>query len=102
MAEAASKNGFHDFTIERIQGLEDIYLDAGYTAVEAKALAMAGVQLKSIVQVGQLGGDISALQQQYAAAGNAASAEMLARIGLTLAADLAQGTGNTFIGQMYR
>ena len=100
LTEAASKNGFHDFTIERIQGLEDIYLDAGYTAAEAKALAMAGVQLKSIVQVGQLGRDISALQQQYAAAGYAPGAETLARIGLTLAADLTQGTGNTFIGQM--
>ncbi len=100
LAEAASKNGFHDFTIERIQGLEDIYLDAGYTPVEAKALAMAGVQLKSIVQLRQLGGDIAALQQQYATAGNAAGAETLARIGLTLATDLTQGTGNTFIGQM--
>jgi hypothetical protein len=100
LTEAASKNGFHDFTIERIQGLEDIYLHAGYTAVEAKALAMAGVQLKSIVQLRQLGGDISALQQRYAGAGDAASAEMLARVGLTLAADITQGTGNTFIGQM--
>jgi len=100
LSDASSKNGFHDFTIERIQGLEDIYLDAGYTPAEAKALAMAGVQLKSIVQLRQLGGEISRLQQQYATAGNAASAEMLARIGLTLAADLSQGTGNTFIGQM--
>jgi hypothetical protein len=100
LAEASTKSNFHDFTIERIQGLEDIYLDAGYGAAEAKALAMAGVQLKSIVQMRQLGGDIAALQKQYAAAGDAASAEALARIGLTLAADLTQGTGNTFIGQM--
>jgi len=100
LVEASSKNGFHDSIIERIQGLEDIYLDTGHTAVDAKALAMAGVQLKSIVQLRQLGGDISALQQQYAAAGDTSSAEMLARIGLTLAADIAQGTGNTFIGQM--
>jgi hypothetical protein len=100
LTEAASKNGVHDFTIERIQGLEDIYLDAGYTPVEAKALAMAGVQLKSIVQLRQLGGDIAALQQQCAAAGNSAQAEILARMGLTLASDIAQGTGDTFIGQM--
>jgi hypothetical protein len=100
LVEASSKNGFHDFTIERIQGLEDIYLDAGYTAADAKALAMAGVQLKSIVQLRQLGDNIAALQQQYAAGGDTASAEVLARMGLTLAADIAQGTGNTFIGQM--
>jgi hypothetical protein len=100
LVEASSKSGFHDFTIERIQGLEDIYLDAGHTAVDAKALAMSGVQLKSIVQLRQLGGEIAALQQQYASGGDAASTEMLARLGLTLAADIAQGTGNTFIGQM--
>jgi hypothetical protein len=98
--DGSSKNGFHDFTVERIQGLEEMYLSAGYSPAEAKALAMTSLQVPSVSQLRELGRDMSALERRYAATGDAASAQMLARMGLTLAADITHGNANSLLSQM--
>jgi hypothetical protein len=98
--EASSKQGFHDFTVERIQGLEDMYLGAGHSAAEAKALAMSSVQMPTIRHLRELGRDMSKLQRQYADAGDAESAQILARQGLSLAANLNNGGAQSLISQM--
>jgi hypothetical protein len=98
--DASSKSGFQDFSVERIQGLEDMYLSAGYSAAEAKALAMTSLKVPSIAQLRELGRDMSKLERQYVAAGDSASAEMLAKMGLTLAADISSGNANSLLSQM--
>jgi hypothetical protein len=98
--EASSKKGFHDFTVERIQGLEDMYLGVGHSAAEAKALAMSSVQMPTIRHLRELGREMSKLQRQYAAAGDAESAQILARQGLSLAANLNNGGAQSLISQM--
>src|SRR5688500_3975339 len=86
--EAAAKSGFHDFTVERIQGLEEMYLAVGYSAAEAKALAMTREHLPAVGQMRELGREMPRLQQQYANAGDGSSAELLAKMGLALANDI--------------
>jgi hypothetical protein len=98
--DASSKKGFHDFTVERIQGLEDMYLGAGHSAAESKALAMSSVQIPTIRHLRELGREMSKLQRQYADAGDAESAQILARHGLSLAANLNNGGAQSLISQM--
>lgn len=98
--QAAAKNGFHDFTVERIQGLEEMYLASGYSAAEAKALAMTSIQLPSVGQLRELGREMSALQKQYADAGDGASSELLAKMGLALATDISGGSARSLLGEI--
>jgi hypothetical protein len=98
--EGSSKNGFQDFSVERIQGLEEIYLSASYSAAEAKALAMTSLKVPSVAELRELGREMSKLEGQYAAAGDAASAEMVARLGLSLAADITRGNANSLLSQI--
>jgi len=99
-AEASTKTGFHDFTMERIQGLEEMYLNAGYSVAEAKAIAMTSVQMPSVSQMRELGRDMSALERQYANVGDSASAQTLARMGLAFAANLTGAGPNGLLSQM--
>jgi hypothetical protein len=98
--EAAAKNGFHDFTVERIQGLEEMYLAVGYSAAEAKALAMTSVHLPAVGQMRELGREMSRLQQQYANAGDGASAELLAKMGIALADDISGSSARSLLGEI--
>jgi hypothetical protein len=98
--EAAAKNGFHDFTVERIQGLEEMYLAVGYSAAEAKALAMTSVHLPAVGQMRELGREMSRLQQQYANAGDGASAELLAKMGVALANDISGSSARSLLGEI--
>jgi hypothetical protein len=98
--EAAAKSGFYDFTVERIQGLEEMYLAVGYSAAEAKALAMTSVHLPAVSQMRDLGREMSRLQQQYANAGDGASAEVLAKMGVALANDISGSSARSLLGEI--
>ena len=98
--DAASKSEFRDYTVERIQGLEDLYLGAGYPAAEAKALAMAGLQMPTLGQLRDLGRDLAAIEKQYNAGGDAPSARALARMGLGMAGNLNGPNATSLLGQM--
>ena len=97
---ASGKAALQDFTIKRVQGVEEMYLGAGYSAAEAKALAMSGVQLPTFRHLRELGRDLSALQREYASADDTASAEALTKMGLGLAAHVSNGQAGTLLGQM--
>ncbi len=100
MAEASSKSGFGDFTIERAQGLEELYLSAGHSPAEAKALATIGVQEPSLPALRDIAAGLSALERQYAAAGDTASAELIARQGLALSANIANAGTRSLATQL--
>ena len=92
---AATKPGIHDYLRERIQGLEELYLRSGMPPAEAKVLGMTGLALPMLPQLNELARETLALQQQYAAAGDTASAEALAQYQVLLARHLSQGQGAT-------
>lgn len=98
--DAGSKSGFQDYTVERIQGLEDLYLGAGYSPVEAKALAMASVQMPTLGQMRDLGRDLAAIEKQYVAGGDTTSAQALARMGVGMAGNLNGPNATSLLGQL--
>jgi hypothetical protein len=98
--EASTKSGFQDFSVERLQGLEELYLSSGRSAAEAKALAMANLEFPTLGKLRDAGRDLSALERQYAAAGDAASAQMLARMGLGLADKTIASGANSLLSQI--
>ncbi len=100
LSEASSKKGFHDFTLERMQGLEDMHLGAGHSAAEAKALAMSSLQIPTLRPLRELGREMSALERQYLGAGDTASAEAVAKMGLRLAAHVSNSGAGSLLSQM--
>src|SRR5947207_3800815 len=100
LAAASAKNGFNDFTIERVQGLEELYLSAGHSPAEAKALAMLGVQEPSLPPLRDLAGSLSAWERQSAAQGDSASVQSIARSGLGLAANITTAGPRSLATQM--
>ena len=92
---AATKPGIHDYLTERMQGLEELYLRSGTPPAEAKVLGMTGLALPMLPQLNELARETLALQQQYAKAGDVASAEALAQYQVLLARHLSQGQGAT-------
>jgi hypothetical protein len=89
MQEASTKTTFTDFTMERAQGLEELYLSAGHSVAEAKALATMGVNEPSLPLLRDVAAGLSALERQYVAGGDVASAELVAKQGLALSANIA-------------
>jgi hypothetical protein len=99
-AEAANKPRFNDYTLDQVQNMEDAQLSAGRSLVEAK-LAGAGVLLPQLAMFKGLAQDVQAIQKEYIAAGDTASAEALAQMGHALAQQLISGEGSRpLIGQL--
>jgi hypothetical protein len=94
---SATKAGFDDFTIEKIQAIEEAHLLAGKSPAEAKGLAFSNVHLPHLVQLRDLANDMAALQGQYIDIGDQASAERMAQIAATLGGHLTDGGGASSI-----
>ena len=98
---ASGKTRFNDYTLDAMQNAEDLYLQSGKSPVEAKALGTSTVLLPALAQFRGLAQDMAALQRQYLAAGDTASAENLARMGMQLGQHLVEGEGSkTLIGEL--
>jgi hypothetical protein len=81
---AAGKTRFQDYSFEAAIHGEEIYLNAGMSPVEAKALGSTTVLLPHLAQLKELASEMGSLQQRYLADGETASAEALARMGVQL------------------
>ena len=90
---ASQKTRFDDYTLESVQSREDLYLQAGRSPAEAKAVALSNTLLPHLSQLKGLAQDMAALQQQFLAGGDSASAEALARVGLQMGEQLNAGEG---------
>jgi hypothetical protein len=97
IADASAKRGFNDYTVDRMQGLEELYLSSGYSTAEAKALATMSVQEPALPVLRNLANDLSTMERQYAATGDSASVAAIARLGLGLAANVT-GAGARSLG----
>ncbi len=98
---ASQKTRFQDYTLDAVQNAEELYLQAGKTPLEAKILGGSTTLLPHLSQLKGLARDMAALESQYLASGDAASAENLAQMGMRLGQQLTDGEGSRFlIGQL--
>lgn len=89
---AASQQGrFDDYTLQAMQSAEELYLSAGVSPGEAKAVGGASVLLPHLAQLKDLTVGLMDLRQQYVAAGDGQSADNLTRFSLQLAEHLTSG-----------
>jgi RNA polymerase sigma factor (sigma-70 family) len=75
MSTASGKQGFQDYSLDRVMDDDEAYLGAGYSIPEAKILATTQLMLPQLAQVKQLGLDLVDLSQSYQQAGDADSAQ---------------------------
>lgn len=101
LARATRKGGFRDYITDHMQSLEEIYLSAGSTPAEAKALATHAVEMPHISQLSEMSKGMADLLKQYQNNGDSASVENLSRMGLSIAGHLngVQDGGN-LLGQI--
>lgn len=98
---ASGKTGFQDYSLDAIQTAEDLYLQAGKSPAEAKALGTSTALLPHLAYLKSLAQEMAVLQRQYLDAGDAASAEQLAQMGLQLGQHLSTGEGSRWwVNQM--
>jgi hypothetical protein len=97
---ASGKPGIQDYMRDAVQNAEELFLQSGKSPAEAKALASFSALLPHLAQMKNLAQEIAVLQHQYLAAGDAASAENLAALGLQLGQRLGTGeASHTLISQ---
>lgn len=94
LASASAKSRFDDYTLDAIQNTEDLYLQAGKSPAEAKALAATSTLLPHLAQFKGLAQEMGALQRERLAAGDLAGAEQLAQAGFQLSEHLGTGEGS--------
>jgi hypothetical protein len=101
LVAATGKSRFDDHVLDAMLTTEELYLQAGRSAAEAKALGTATAHLPHLAQLKGLAQDVAALQTRYIEAGDPGAAEQLAQYGLRLGEQLAAGEGShTLIGQL--
>ena len=88
---AYSKPKLQDYWVERVQNAEEAYLSAGYSAAEAKAVALGSLQLPQLAQFKQLAQSVIDLATSYRQAGDEASAQAALQAGLNLGQRLTSG-----------
>jgi hypothetical protein len=88
---AFAKPKLQDYWVERVQNTEEAYLSAGYSAAEAKAVALGSLQLPQLAQFKQLAQGVLDLAAAYRQAGDEASAQAAFQTGLNLGQRLTTG-----------
>jgi RNA polymerase sigma factor (sigma-70 family) len=84
MTAASGKQGFQDYSLDRVMDDEEAYLAAGYSMSEAKVLATTQLMLPQLAQVKQLGLDLIDLSQSYQQTGDADSAQTALQMAIAL------------------
>jgi len=101
LAQASQMPGFQDYVTDHIQSLEEIYLSAGRTAAESKALAIHAVELPHLEPLSELSKNIAELVGRARSDGNSAAVESLGRMGMALAGSLnSVQDGGNLLGQV--
>jgi RNA polymerase sigma factor (sigma-70 family) len=84
MTAAAGKQGFQDYSMERMLDDQDAYLAAGCSPAEAEISAATQLLLPQLQQVKNLGMDLVDLGKTYQQSGDADSAQAALQMALTL------------------
>ena len=88
---AYAKPKLSDYWVERVQNAEEAYQSAGYSAADAKAVALGALQLPQLAQFKQLAQSVLDLAASYRQAGDEASAQAALQTGLNLGQRLNTG-----------
>jgi len=91
LTAAAGKSQYQDYTQNRVQDDVDAYLSAGYSAAEAKSIALPWLMVPQFSPVKQLGQQMVDLANAYTQSGDPASAQA----SLQIAANLGQRLGGS-------
>jgi hypothetical protein len=86
MTAASGKQGFQDYSMDRLMDDREAYLDAGYSSAEAEVSSATHLLLPQLFDVKQLGLDLVDLSNSYQQAGDSDSAQAA----LQMAAGLGQ------------
>jgi RNA polymerase sigma factor (sigma-70 family) len=81
---AASGKQLDDYTMERAQDDEEVYLSAGYSAAEAERIALPWLELPQLRPVKQVGQDLVDLANAYSQSGDPASAQAALQMAINL------------------
>ncbi len=84
LADAAKKQKADAFYSERLHDREEMYLLSGFTPLEAKEAAMTQMLLPLEAKMKGIATQLAELQQNNINAGNTASAEQIAALGVSL------------------
>ena len=94
LSDAMRKTRFNDYSLEQVLNMEDAQLSAGRTVAEAKVAAGTLLLLPQLAQFKELSQNMQAMEKEYLAAGDIASAQALAQMGHSLAQQLTTGEGS--------
>ncbi len=99
LLEAAGKPGFQDYAMESKLDEEELNMTAGRSPLQARLSSSGWAEdlLPELASLKGLAQDAAHLQKEYLNAGDTASAENLAKLGLTLAHRLNAGEGAQFV-----
>jgi hypothetical protein len=102
LESAYGKQGFNDYTWERIQSDEEAFRSAGYSEAETSMASTWGITLPQLAQIRRLGQNMVDLATSYRTAGDDASAQATLQmaIGLGQQLDGPQGTSVPLISRM--
>ena len=81
---AAAKPHFDDYSTDRVQGNEEAYSAAGYSAGEAKLLANNFLPCPQLIELNELGQDLVRLAAAYQSSGDPTSRETVLQMAATL------------------
>jgi hypothetical protein len=97
LMEAHRRPEYNDYILATMQDVEQLYMESGSSALEAKLGAFAKAPMPQLAQFKQLGQEMVNLHEQYLAAGDPASAQALDQMILGLADRLTTGEGSRFL-----
>jgi len=81
---AAAGKRINDYTLNRAQDDEEVYLSAGYSAAAAERISDAWLMVSQLPQVKQLGVDLVDLAKAYSQSGDPVSAQAVLQMAMNL------------------
>src|SRR5713226_5905031 len=81
MSAASGKSGWQDYSQNFVQDAEEAYRAAGYSDVDAKTIASVSLLLPHLVELKQMGQNLTDAVNAYRQSGDAASAQSLLQMG---------------------
>jgi hypothetical protein len=100
MWQAFQKTEMWDYAFDALQDREEALLAAGYSRAQAAAVALFGTELPQLTHLRTLSRSLLDLNAQYARAGDAESAQVVAEMGIRLGTQMQQQMGHVLIGEL--
>lgn len=100
MTLASGKSGWQDYSQNFVQDAEEAYRAAGYSEADAKSVASASLLLPHLVELKQMGQNLTDTANTYRQSGDTASAQSLLQMGTRFGEEMAQSTTQPLLTTM--